>query len=365
LGGTLVDNGQKQDPLFGGKVRGQVYSVKGKKTRIINVDPVGFENRNNLWCSSQNYVSIGDELYIVYPNKIIIFDMIKEEFIKVNSQNFIDTSVDSTELTDNSGNTIALCTDNNDYLFIASQQRLYILNRFEYNVIDSKPLLTGTGYTHRRYHSCAFANKAIYVIGSWGYPNSNPNTNAAAMSTGIQKSVLMLDDYNNIDAVRPFGWLNNNKGSQLTNYGRFPQLLVGQRVHVSSNKIFIFMGASGNLNNKGNGFVGSNVIKYIDPTNDRVTQNKGSIGKASIFGSIIERKGRIYVCGGSTDSGNPSLGQSSIQESKESLTAECDNPYRNQVRRRLQGTGGFNFGSNPDPHFISIYNTRFDFHVQT
>ena len=258
---------------------GLVYNFQTKQSRILSNLNLGV---SELLCSSQNYMSFNDIIYIIQPNIIITFNMISEQY-SITSKVFLDSDDDTATVWEEPN--FALCTDYKDYLFIVSQSKLYVLSIHDYTIysINSSATLNGLSMNQpqRTRQSCAFANNHVYVVGGFVDLLNSGNIN-------VEKTIIDLS--------------NNGANMGFVLLPPIQSILWGQiLVPINNEYFYIIGGVDRGGGSPGNIYwFGSKEI-YLWNSNDDSYSSKGSLLQDRLWHTAILRDGydgKIYVMAG-------------------------------------------------------------------
>ena len=322
----------------------QVYDPRTKTTQIVNINiPT---QRQSLECLSQNYVTSGERIIIVYRSEIIVFNMDTEtgESFPVN---YIDAGDDSGSTGDTDKQEFAVASDNDENLFVVTKNKLYVLDLYTFTKKVSGPTLLKSV---RQYHSIGYLNGAVYVVGGFS------GTTTIDYSPGCEKVTIDLTTPANMAFAA---------------IGTYSQYIIAPRVLTIGGYLYAITGS----NDYSNGWVGSKTVRLLNEGNGSWQKNKGTTKNSRVYATALLRLGKIYLFSGfsttpldgATDAQYASACVLTNEKSTVSTLGVCSNDFRDytglDVRRRLQvipgPPGG---GAAPDPHFRSIWNNPFDFH---
>ena len=298
--------------------RGVSYNFKtGESTELtLNVENI---QASRMDYSGQNYVSINNIMYIISPEskEIITFDMINRVYNSTKNISEIPDVGDG-----NINNQYALCTDGSQYLFIISENKMYMVSLNDLSIIDLRESTADYGIPllnqQRGLHACNYINGIVYVLS--GYSNNNP----LETNTVWEKCTINLGNKNSM--------IFSSVG-QTFNGVTSPSYFYGSRTVTIQDNIYIFAGAT---TFDGTNFIGGTQVYIYNPGTNQVT-NGGNIQQGRLLHHAILRdqyEGKVYVLGGlirtfsnSEPSADP-FALNSIEESIESVVTPtgCGNP---------------------------------------
>lgn len=248
---------------------GVYYDIDSNEFVEYNVPITPLNGFGGFYCFSQDYTRIGRTTYRMEEDTLQIFDMATETGSQITVSTPPQISLaGSGDVVDN----IALCSDGDRYLFAVGKQQLYV---YDINDINSDPIqgpLLNTG--DRQFHSCAYSNGAVYVIGG------------SKTSKMIEKCDIDLNNIQNVE--------NSVFDEVIT----MPNYLFAHRNIVIGNYIYITGGTQKALY-QSTAATAINLLQVLNTNTDTLTTNPARMKQNRFFHGIeVDLNGDIYLFGG-------------------------------------------------------------------